>query len=66
MGGSRKFCQRGSNSATLSFLFCFVFLLLFFNGERGSKYHYKRAIIDPPADDGQLIVVFGSSLLLST
>ena len=35
--GSRKFCQRGSNSET--FFFCW--------GERWSKYHYRRAIIWP-------------------
>ena len=45
MHGSRKFFQRGSN-------FFYVFFVCFFFswvGERGSKYHYKRAIIGPPA-----------------
>ena len=35
MGGYRKFCQRGSNFGLV---------------EKGwEKYHYKRAIIGPPA-----------------
>ena len=40
MRGSRKFCQRGSK-----------FDKVFFSwwGEKGSKYHFKRVIIDPPA-----------------
>ena len=40
MCGSRKFCQRRSNVFS-SFLVD--------EGEGGSKYHYTRAIIDPPA-----------------
>ena len=48
MRESRKFCQRGSNFDNIFFLV---------NEGRGSKYHYKRAIIGPPAfrwraDDG--------------
>ena len=42
MRGSRKFYQRGSN-------FNNVFFLVDKEGEGGSKYHYKRAIIGPPA-----------------
>ena len=37
MHGSRKFCERGSR-----FFFSWW-------GDRGSKYHYKWAIIGPPA-----------------
>ena len=37
MYGSRQFCQRGSNFEN-------VFLV-----DEGSKYHFKRAIIGPPA-----------------
>ena len=40
MRGSRKFCQRGSNFDNDFF---FDFFLL------GSKKHYKRTIIGPPA-----------------
>ena len=40
MRGSRKLCQRGSK---------FVIVFFRWRGERGSKYHYKRAIINPPA-----------------
>ena len=40
MRGSRKFCQRGSN-------FDNVFIVD--EGRDNPKYHYKRAIIDPPA-----------------
>ena len=48
MRGSRKFCQRGP---TLTFLVD--------GGEGVSKYHYNRAIIDPPAkrhfDDDSIV-----------
>ena len=59
MLGSRKFCQRGGQLWSV-FLFCFGLM-------RGSKYHYKQAIIHPPgkrhlngfslrqADDGPTI-----------
>ena len=40
LGGSSKFCQRGSN---FDFLFSWL-------GEGGSKYHIERAIIGPPAN----------------
>ena len=62
MRGSRKFCQRGSNFdkfCFVMFLFvfvCFVFVVFLGGGGAGrggrddpSKYHYKRAIIGPPA-----------------
>ena len=41
---SRKFCQRASNSTLV------YFFVLFFSwwGERGSKYHFKHAIIGLP------------------
>ena len=42
MRGSRKFCQRGSN-------FDVCFFLLLEGREDPNKYHYERAIIDPPA-----------------
>ena len=44
MRGSRKFGQRGSNFD--NFFRCFF---LFLVDEGGSKNHYKRAIIGPPA-----------------
>ena len=32
------------------FYFCFIFIYFFLEGrEDPNKYHYKRAIIDPPA-----------------
>ena len=40
MRRSRKFCQRGPD---------FDGFFLVDEGEGGSKYHYKGAIIDPPA-----------------
>ena len=40
MRGSRKFCQRCSNLDNVFFSWW---------GEGGSKYHFKRAIIGPPA-----------------
>ena len=43
MRGSRKFCQRGSNSDN------FFFFFFSWWGVGGSKYHYNRAIISPPA-----------------
>ena len=43
MRRSRKNCQRGSDSTTLT-----TFFFSFF-GERGSKYHLKRAFIGLPA-----------------
>ena len=43
MGGSRKFCQRGSNFDKFFFFFFLV------DEGRETKYHYKRAIIGPPA-----------------
>ena len=46
MRGSRKFCQRGSNFDG----FFFVFFLFFFDEARKDpNFHYKRAIIGPPA-----------------
>ena len=39
MRGSRKFCQRGSKFDNVFFSWW---------GDRGSKYHYKWAIIGPP------------------
>ena len=44
MRRSRKFCQRGSNFDNV---FCCCFFSWWWEG--GSKYHYKRAIIGPPA-----------------
>ena len=41
MRGSKKFCQRGSNSD--------IVFVLFFRGERGSKNHHEQAIIGLPA-----------------
>ena len=41
MRGSRKFCQRGSNSDN-------VFILVN-EGRVDPKYHLKRAILGPPA-----------------
>ena len=43
MRWSRKFFQSGSN------FFLFFFFSFSWLGERGYKYHYKRAIIGPPA-----------------
>ena len=40
MHGSRRFCQRGSNSATLTIIL---------DLESGSKYHLKRTNVGPPA-----------------
>ena len=40
MRGSRKLCQRGSNSATLTIIL---------DRESGSKYHLKRTNVGPPA-----------------
>ena len=45
MRGSRKFCQRGSKFNNVP-LFSPFFSWW---GDRGSKYHYKSAIIDTPA-----------------
>ena len=45
MRGSRNFFQRGFNFYIFFLLSLFLLLL----GERRSKYHYKRAIISPPA-----------------
>ena len=49
--GSRKFFSEGVRLFYVFFFFFFFFFLLLFLGrERGSKYHYKRAIIGPPAE----------------
>ena len=42
MRGSRKFCQRGSNTDKF-------FFVLFFRGEGGSKNHHEQAFIGLPA-----------------
>ena len=44
MPGSRKFCQRGSKFDNIFFFFFFKLMR-----DIGSKYHYKWAIIRPPA-----------------
>ena len=50
MRGFRKFCQRGSNSDNVFFVFVFCFFMKGeLRGEGGSKYRYKRAINGPPA-----------------
>ena len=43
MRGSRKFCQRGSNSDK------FFFVVVVFRGERGSKNHHEQANMGLPA-----------------
>ena len=45
MRGYRKLCQRGSN---FDVFFLFIFFLID-EGREDKKYHYKRAIIGPPA-----------------
>ena len=49
MRGSRKFCQRGSNFDTFFFFFFFFWGGGEIRGVEGSRYHYKRAFIGPPA-----------------
>ena len=52
MRGSRKFCQRGSISDNVFFLFLFLFFFKLMGGRRGDPNktkHYKRAIMGPPA-----------------
>ena len=44
--GSRRVCQRESNSYNVGF---FVFFFFLVDEGRGSKYHLKRAIIGTPA-----------------
>ena len=55
MRRSRMFWQRGSNFEDGFFLRFFFFFVLFLSvvsvdeGRTDPKYHYKRAVIDPPA-----------------
>ena len=45
-------CQRGFNFDNVFFFFFFFFFgggVVLFSVMRGFKYHYKRAIIGPPA-----------------